>query len=457
MVNPSISQPSPSGPPTPLNGTIIKSSVVAALGGLLFGFDTAVIAGATSDLTQVYALTPPLLGWTVASALVGTVIGSLLAGIPGDKYGRRASLRVMAFLYIVSALGCAMAWDWNSLILFRVLGGLGIGGSSVLGPMYIAEIAPARWRGRLVGLFQFNVVFGILVAYFSNYVIRSLNLGVVEWRWMLGIAAVPAFLFLAMLFTIPESPRWLVKQSRVDEARGVLKLVGEEDYEQELREIIASIDAEHGHASELLFRSKYRLPIFLAVSIGMFNQLSGINAILYYLNDIFERAGFSRASGDLQAVAIGATNLLFTMFAMSIIDKVGRKTLLLIGSVGTAVCLSGVAAVFFTGKHRELLLWCLVGYIASFAFSQGAVIWVYIGEVFPNRVRAKGQSLGSFSHWAMNAAISYIYPQMASKAGGFPFVFFAAMMVLQFFVVLSVYPETKGVSLEEMQRKMKIA
>ncbi len=457
MVNPPASQPAPSSGSTPLNGPIIKSSIVAALGGLLFGFDTAVIAGTTSDLTQAYALTPASLGITVSSALVGTVVGSLFAGIPGDKYGRRASLRIMAFLYIISAVGCAIAWDWNSLILFRLLGGLGIGGSSVLGPMYIAEIAPARWRGRLVGLFQFNVVFGILVAYFSNYVIRLLNLGIGEWRWMLGIAAVPAFLFLLMLFSIPESPRWLVKQSRVDEARDVLKLVGEEDYEHELQEIVTSIDAEHGHANEPLFQSKYGLPIFLAVSIGIFNQLSGINAILYYLNDIFERAGFSRTSGDLQSVAIGATNLIFTMFAMSIIDKVGRKTLLLIGSVGTAICLGGVAAVFFSGRHGELLLWCLVGYIASFAFSQGAVIWVYLGEVFPNRVRAKGQSLGSFSHWAMNAAISFTYPQMAAKAGGIPFVFFAAMMVVQFFVVLTVYPETKGVSLEEMQRKMKIS
>jgi MFS transporter, SP family, arabinose:H+ symporter len=457
MVNPSVSQPVPSGGNTPLNGPIIRSSIVAALGGLLFGFDTAVIAGTTSDLTTTFALSPKLLGWTVASALWGTVVGSMLAGLPGDKLGRRNSLRIMALLYVVSAVGCAIAWDWNSLVIFRTLGGLGIGGSSVLGPMYIAEIAPSRWRGRLVGLFQFNVVFGILVAYFSNYVIRTLNLGLSEWRWMLGIAGVPAFLFLLMLFTIPESPRWLVKRSRVDEARDVLKLVGEEDYEHELQEIVASIDAEHGHADEPLFQWKYRLPIFLAISIGMFNQLSGINAILYYLNDIFERAGFSRVSGDLQSVAVGATNLLFTMLAMSIIDKVGRKTLLLIGSVGTAISLSGVAVIFFTGKHGDMLLLCLMGFIGSFAFSQGAVIWVYISEVFPNTVRAKGQSLGSSAHWIMNALISFIYPQLAKKAGGIPFVFFAAMMVVQFFVVLSFYPETKGVSLEEMQRRMKVS
>jgi len=439
-----------------LNATTIKSTIVAALGGLLFGFDTAVIAGTTNDLTLAYHLTPAYLGWTVSSALWGTIIGAIFASFPGDRYGRRDSLRVMAVLYVISALGCAFAFGWTSLVLFRFIGGLGIGGSSVLGPMYIAEIAPTKWRGRLVGLFQFNVVFGILLAYLSNYLIGQMHFGESEWRWMLGVAALPAVLFLVMLLGIPRSPRWLVKKGRVDESRQVLQAIGEENYEQELQEIIDSIDAEHGHANEPLFSSKYRLPIFLAVSIGTFNQLSGINAILYYLNDIFAKAGFSRVSGDLQAVAIGATNLLFTMLAMSIIDRVGRRTLLLIGSVGTAVCLAGVAAIFFIHKHEDLLVWLLIGYIASFAFSQGAVIWVYISEVFPNRVRAKGQSLGSFSHWFVNALISGIFPLMAAKSGGVPFVFFALMMVVQFFVVLTIYPETKGVSLEQMQRKMAI-
>jgi SP family arabinose:H+ symporter-like MFS transporter len=439
-----------------LSAATIKSSIVGALGGLLFGFDTAVIAGTTRDLTQMYHLTPAYLGWTVSSALWGTILGAMFAGFPGDRYGRRDSLRGMAVLYVISAVGCAFAWNWASLVVFRFIGGIGIGGSSVLGPMYIAEIAPTKWRGRLVGLFQFNVVFGILLAYFSNYVIGLMHFGEAEWRWMLGVAAIPAALFLMMLFGIPRSPRWLVKKGRIGEARQVLQSVGEEDFEKELREIIESIDLEHGHADEPLFSRKYRLPIFLAVSIGMFNQLSGINAILYYLNDIFARAGFSRVSGDLQAVAIGATNLLFTMFAMSVIDRIGRKTLLLIGSVGTAACLTGVAVIFFTGKHENLLVWLLIGYIASFAFSQGAVIWVYLSEVFPNRVRAKGQSLGSFSHWFMNALISGIFPLMASRSGGIPFVFFALMMVLQFFVVFTIYPETKGISLEEMQRKLAI-
>jgi sugar porter (SP) family MFS transporter len=439
-----------------LNSYLLKSTAVAALGGLLFGFDTAVIAGTTHALTETFHLSPWALGMTVSAALWGTIIGSMLAGIPGDKFGRRDSLRVMAVLYLVSALGCAFAPNWYALVLSRFIGGLGIGGSSVLGPMYIAEVAPAKWRGRLVGLFQFNVVFGILLAYLSNYVVGTMQFGAAEWRWKLGIPAVPALFFLFMLFGIPRSPRWLVKKQRIAEARDVLRLTGEPDYEQELQDIIVSIDAEHV-ANDSLFSWKYRFPIFLAVSIGMFNQLSGINAILYYLNDIFAYASFNKVSSDLQAVAIGGTNLLFTMLAMSVIDRIGRKTLLLIGSVGTAVCLGGVAAVFLTHSHQNLLVWLLIGYIAFFGFSQGAVIWVFISEVFPNRVRAKGQSLGSFSHWFMNALISGIFPLLAASSGGYPFVFFSAMMVLQFFVVLFVYPETKGVTLEQMQKKLGIA
>ena len=439
-----------------LNSTLLKSTIVAALGGLLFGFDTAVIAGAIDALQGLYHLSPFWKGFTVSAALVGTVIGSILAGIPGDRLGRRASLRWMAILYVVSAVGCAFAWNWSALVFFRFIGGLGIGGSSVLGPMYIAEIAPAKWRGRLVGVFQFNVVFGILLAYFSNYLIGTMGFGDPEWRWKLGISAIPAALFLLMLFGIPESPRWLVKKGRTTEAGDVLRLTGEENADQELKEIVESIGAEHV-TSDALFTAKYRVPIFLAVTIGMFNQLSGINAILYYLNSIFAYAGFSKVSGDLQSVAVGATNLLFTMIAMSVIDKLGRKTLLLVGSIGTCLSLAGVAAIFLTNRHHELLVWMLIGFIAFFAFSQGAVIWVYLSEVFPNRVRAKGQSLGSFSHWIMNALISWTFPLMAASSGGYPFAFFSAMMVVQFFVVLFFYPETKGISLEEMQKKLKIA
>jgi len=437
-----------------LNSTLIKSTIVAALGGLLFGFDTAVISGTTSALTQVFHLTPKLLGITVSMALWGTVFGSILAGIPGERFGRRDSLRLMAVLYLISGLGCAFAWSWDSLVVFRFLGGLGIGGSSVLGPMYIAEIAPARLRGRLVGVFQFNVVFGILLAYFSNYVIGLQGFGAAEWRWELGVTAIPAAFFFLMLFTIPRSPRWLVKKGRVEEARSVLEMTGEENYEQELQDIVESIRVEQQQSGERLFSRTHRFPIFLAVTVAMFNQLSGINVIIYYMNDIFAHAGFSKVSGDLQAVAVGATNLLFTVIAMSVIDKIGRKTLLLVGAVGTALCLSGVATIFLTNQHQGLLVWLLIAYIAFFGFSQGAVIWVYLAEVFPNNVRAKGQSLGSFTHWIMNALISGIFPAVAARSGGYPFVFFAAMMVLQFFVVLFIYPETKGVTLEEMQKKL---
>ena len=439
-----------------LNRILLKSTAVAALGGLLFGFDTAVISGTTHSLTEVYHLSPGLLGVTVTSALVGTILGSMLAGIPGDRFGRRDSLRVLAILYLVSALGCAFAWNWSALVFFRFIGGLGIGGSSVLGPMYIAELAPAKFRGRLVGLFQFNVVFGILLAYFSNYLVGLAQFGANEWRWKFAVPALPAALFFGLLFGIPRSPRWLVKKKRVEEARDVLRVIGEENYEEELQEIVQSIDTEHA-SSDALFSWKYRVPIFLAVSIGMFNQLSGINAILYYINDVFIAAGFSKVSGDLQAVAIGGTNLLFTMIAMSVIDRIGRKTLLLVGSVGTALCLGGVAYIFFTQQHQSLLVWLLVGFIAFFAFSQGAVIWVYIGEVFPNQVRGKGQSLGSFSHWFMNGVISLIFPLVAHSSGAYPFVFFSAMMVVQLVVVAAFYPETKGVSLEQMQRKLGIA
>jgi len=389
-------------------------------------------------------------------ALVGTVIGAMTAGIPGQKYGGRETLRVLAVCYVVSSLGCAFAWNWHVLLAARFIGGIGIGGSSVLGPVYIAELAPAKIRGRLVGMFQINIVIGILLAYLSNYIIASLGLGAPEWRWQLGIAALPALLFLILLFGIPPSSRWLVTQKRVDEARQVLQSMGAADPEGELREIVDSIHLDQLQTSEPLFSRKYRLPIFLAITIGAFNQLSGINAILYYLNDIFGAAGYGKMSGSLQAVAIGLMNLLATFLGMAVIDKLGRKTLLLIGAVGTALCLFGVSAVFYTNSHQSLLLWLLVGYIAFFAISQGAVIWVYIGEVFPTRVRAKGQSLGSSSHWVMNALIAYVFPQVAKSSGGAPFVLFGAMMVLQFLVVLFVYPETKGVSLEQLQHKLGI-
>jgi sugar porter (SP) family MFS transporter len=439
-----------------MNVNLAKATAVGALGGLLFGFDTAVIAGTTHQLSVVFGLTPSSLGLTVSIALWGTVIGAMSAGVIGQKYGSRETLRVLAVFYVLSALGCALAFNWPVLVASRFLGGLGIGGSSVLGPVYIAEIAPGKWRGRLVGLFQINIVIGILLAYFSNYRIAELGLGANDWRWMFGVAAVPAALFLIMLFGIPRSPRWLATQNRVDEARSVLQMMGSHDAEGELQEIVDSIHLERARKSEPLFSWKYRLPIFLAITIGLFNQLAGINAILYYLNDIFAAAGFSKVSGELGPVAVGAMNLCATLLAMTVIDKLGRKTLLLIGSVGLVGCLSGLAAIFLTHSHQKYLLWLLVGYIGFFAISQGAVIWVYIGEVFPNRVRAKGQSVGSSSHWIMNAIVSLIFPVLFALSPGTPFVVFACMMVVQFFVVFFFYPETKGYTLEEMQHRLGI-
>jgi len=439
-----------------MNANLAKATAVGALGGLLFGFDTAVISGTTHSLTMAYGLSPKALGTTVAMALLGTIVGAMSAGIPGQRWGGRETLRLLAAFYVISALGCAFAWNWQALLVARFIGGLGIGGSSVLGPVYIAELAPAKTRGRLVGTFQINIVIGILLAYFSNYCIGRLGLGAAELRWQLGIAAFPAVLFLVLLFGIPPSSRWLVTQKRVDEARGVLQMMGAENPEAELREIVDSIHLERLQTSEPLFSWKYRFPLFLAITIGMFNQLSGINAILYYLNDIFAAAGYSKMSGDLQAVAVGGMNLAATLLGMSVIDKLGRKTLLLIGSVGTAACLFGVSWVFFANSHQSYLLVFLVAYIAFFAISQGAVIWVYISEVFPSRVRAKGQSVGSSSHWIMNAIIAYTFPQLAKSSGAYPFVFFGAMMVLQFFVVFFFYPETKGHTLEEMQHRLGI-
>lgn len=441
-------------PAQKITGVLVRSTIVAALGGLLFGFDTAVIAGTTQALTKIFGLTPQTLGATVSSALWGTIAGAMFAGYAGERWGRRNSLRFMALLYLVSALGCAFAWNWPSLLVFRILGGVGIGGSSVLGPMYIAEISPAAWRGRLVGLFQINIVAGILLAYLSNYLISLRDLGTMEWRWQLGIAGFPSLLFLLLLFTIPRSPRWLVKKKRLTEARDVLERIGEPDPDAELTEIADSVAVEHKMASERLFSKTFRFPIFLAVSLAMFNQLSGINAVLYYLNDIFVAAGFSKLSAGARAVAIGFTNLLFTLCAMLLIDKMGRRALLLIGSVGMASTLTGIALIFHTQRHREYLLWLLIAYIASFAFSQGAVIWVYLSEVFPNAVRSKGQSLGSLTHWVMNAIISGVFPVLAAHSGASPFFFFAFSMAVFFLITLFFYPETKNVSLEQMQRKL---
>ena len=430
---------------------VVKSTIVGALGGLLFGFDTAVISGATAQLTQQFHLSSAALGFTVASALWGTVLGAITVGIPGQKYGRRDSLRVMAAFYIISAFGCALAPNLTALIFFRFIGGIGIGGSSVLGPMYIAEIAPADWRGRLVGFFQVNIVVGILLAYISNAWLATMQLGAAEWRYKLGVSGIPAVLFLITLFVIPRSPRWLLTQSRNDEALRILRLTGGADAQRQYNEILHSLREEGTGPTDSLFARKYRLPAIVAFTVGMFSQLTGINAVLYYLNDIFAFAGATKISGNLQAIAVGAANLVSTLLAMSLIDRFGRKKLLLSGTVGLFACLAAIGYIFYTRQHLGLLIWLLMGFIACFAMSHGAVLWVYISEVFPNRMRAKGQSLGSSAHWISNAVISLVFPLMAKLSSSFPFFFFAAMMVVDFALVLFYYPETARVSLEDMQ------
>ncbi len=437
------------------NFHLMRATLTGALGGLLFGFDTIVISGAIDALVRLYGLSAQGKGLTVAIGLIGTVVGALGAGTVGQRLGGREALRLTAILYVVSAIGCGLAWSWPSFMLFRFVGGLGIGASSVLGPVYIAELAPAKWRGRLVGMFQFNIVTGILLAYVSNYWIRTMHLGATEWRWQVGVAVLPAIGFLALLFGIPRSPRWSASRNQIGDALAVLKMMGEPDPEAELDDIREALVQEHASAHEPVFRWKYRYPLFLAISIGAFNQLAGINAILYYLPNIFASAGFSQISGDQQAIAIGFTNLIFTMVGMSVIDKLGRKTLLLVGAAGTAGCLGGVAWLFKTHSHPGALVWILVTYIAFFALSQGAVIWVYIGEVFPNSVRSKGQGVGNASHWIMNTVIALEFPVVVHYLNTeTPFVFFAAMTVVQFAVVLFVYPETKGQTLEALQRRL---
>jgi sugar porter (SP) family MFS transporter len=440
--------------------------IIAALGGFLFGFDTAVISGTTDALKEVYSLSSGELGFSVASALIGTIIGALLAGWPADRIGRRATLLWIAALYFVSAVGTAFAWDWYSFLFFRFIGGLGVGGASGVSPMYIAEISPAAYRGRLVAVQQFNIVLGILAAFFSNYMLAQQEFGGNTWRWMFGVEALPALAFLFLLFLTPRSPRWLVAIGREDEAQRVLARLGTDapTAQQELAAIREALARERGAAADALFDPAYARPVRLVVAIAIFNQLSGINAILYYAPKIFSEAGAAGDAALWQTVIIGATNLLFTMLAMAVIDRFGRRKLMLAGSIGYIVSLAAAAGVFYVyqgdwaGKGQHVLLAALVVFIAAHAFGQGAVIWVFIGEVFPNRVRARGQALGSFVHWIMAAAISWTFPVFVNIFGaGNTMAFYAAMMVLQLVWVITAMPETKGIPLEEMDRRLEQA
>jgi sugar porter (SP) family MFS transporter len=444
--------------------TLYSAAIVAALGGLLFGFDTAVISGTTNWLKTTYDLSSFWLGFTVASALIGTIVGSIIVGKPADRYGRRSVLFILAVLYFISAIGSAVAWDWYSFLFFRFIGGIGVGGSSVISPMYIAEISPAKYRGRLVALTQLNIVFGMLVAFFSNYAISLLQLGPVEWRWMFGVEALPAALFFIFLFKNPRSPRWLVSQNRIAEATTVLDKCGTDSgsIEEEINEIQLSLDVEHHSLQEPFFTKKYAKPILLAVMIAVFNQLSGINAVLYYTPQIFKMAGSGTESALLQTVAVGGTFVLFTILAMAVIDLIGRKRIMLIGSIGYIVSLITIAFTFlkygsnFTGDGSMVILISLLVYVAAHAFGQGSVIWVFISEIFPNRIRARGQALGSFTHWAMAAAISWTFPMIAEISGGYTFLFYAICMIGQLIWVLMIMPETKGITLENIQKKLNI-
>jgi len=437
------------------NAKLIKATLTGALGGLLFGFDIVVISGVVDSVVRQFGLSDFDKGLTVALSPIGTVLGCFLAGVLGQRLGARTALRYAAALYMLSAIGSTFSIGWAMLLATRFVGGIAIGSASVLGPVYITELSPARWRGRLVGTFQVNVVLGILVGYTSNYLVRLAQLGAIEWRVMLGVAAVPALVFLVALFRIPGSPRFSVSQNRIDEALAVLDLMGAPDPKAELAEIQSALRSAHATADESLFRWKYRFPLFLAITIGAFNQLAGINAILYYMPSIFAAAGFSQLSGDLQAIMIGATNLIFTLVGMTLIDHFGRKSLLMVGAAGTASCLAGVAWVFLSQSHHSMLLALLITYIAFFALSQGAVIWVYIGEVFPTAVRSKGQGAGNASHWITNTIIAFAFPVMAHRLGaGMPFIFFAGATMLQLIVVTIFYPETKGQTLEELQTRL---
>ncbi|WP_347159485.1 sugar porter family MFS transporter [Pontibacter chitinilyticus] len=438
-----------------LRNKVFVWSVVVALAGFLFGFDTAVISGAERAIQQVWNLSVIEHGFTVSIALFGTVIGALVGGIPSDRLGRKPTLIWIAIFYLVSAVGSALAHDWYLFLFFRFLGGLGVGASSVAAPMYISEIAPADSRGRLVALFQFNVVFGILIAFLSNYLLGGT--GPQDWRWMMGVEAFPAVAFLIGMLLVPESPRWLIlKKNKTAEAEAILQVANpRSDVFRIVEEIIRTAKIDRRDA-EPFFSKKYSTPIMLAMLFAFFNQLSGINAIIYYAPRIFEMTGLGPSSALLSSAGVGLVNFLFTLLALNFIDRFGRRKLMLIGSFGLISTLALVSWSFFTENFQGYAVPVyLFIYIAFFAFSQGAVIWVFISEIFPNQVRASGQALGSFTHWLLAAIIAFAFPYVAETlGGGQTFLIFCIMMVLQLIFVWRLMPETKGTSLEQIGQKV---
>jgi sugar porter (SP) family MFS transporter len=438
-----------------MKSRILFWSITSALAGFLFGFDTVVISGAEQTIQSLWHLSATMHGLAMGSALYGTVLGSLLGGWPTDRFGRKATLLSIGILYVISAVGCGYSWNVYSFIAARFIGGIGIGISTVAAPLYIAEIAPPAYRGRLAGMFQFNIVFGIIIAFLSNFLLK--DVGANAWRWMLGVAAFPSVLYTVMCLVIPESPRWLLGRKRDREAGiKVLQLIQPEvsrtQIEAEADEILA---ISHEKVEEGRFwTQRLRVPITLAILIAFFNQLSGINAILYFAPRIFEMTGLGLKAALLQSVGIGVTNLIFTFVGLWLIDRLGRRTLLFIGSFGYIVSLGLTAWAFFT-EHFTIVPTCIFAFIAAHAIGQGAVIWVFISEIFPNRHRAEGQALGSFTHWLFAALLTTFFPAMVSAfAPGYVFLFFCGMMVLQLVWVKLMVPETKGVPLEEIEHRL---
>jgi sugar porter (SP) family MFS transporter len=441
-----------------MNMKLIFWSIVVALGGLLFGMDVAVISGAEQEIQKLWNLSDVLHGQAIASALYGTIIGALFGGVPADKYGRKKVLIGIGILFLVSAIGTALAPEVISFMAFRFLGGLGVGASSVVAPMFISEIAPAKNRGKLVAAFQFNIVFGILLAYLSNYLLSGT--GNDAWRWMLGVLALPAIAFVVLMFFVPESPRWLmVHKKAYKKAREILQVTDPEGVDEAIEAIQNSINEEKQKASlSSFFRKRFTVPILLAILIAFFNQMSGINAIIYFAPRVFELAGIGKSAAFLQSAGIGLVNLIFTMLGLYLIDRIGRKKLMLIGSVGYILSLGAVATAFYFQYLGGIIVPVLLFiFIAAHAIGQGAVIWVFISEIFPNQVRSYGQSLGSSVHWLMAALITSAFPFFANNPNIGPakiFLFFAVMMVLQLIWVLVKMPETKGASLEQIESKL---
>ena len=444
---------------------LFRYSIVAALAGFIFGFDTVVISGANQPIQDLWHTTALFHGFFIMSmALWGTVLGSIFGGIPTEKYGRKKVLFWIGILFAISAFGSAFATDPYTFSFFRFMGGVGIGVSSVVAPTYISEISTAATRGKLTAMYQFNIVFGILIAFLSNYFLQGVG-GINDWRWMLGVLAIPALIYTIMVSGVPESPRWLIsKKKDVDAAKKIMASIGVEDIEGEVAAVIKSNQHETlaPNASQF-FNSKHSKIIWLAFFIAFFNQLSGINFILYYAPEILSRIGLAAKESLLNSIAIGGTNLLFTFVGLYLIDRVGRKTLMIIGSIGYIISLSMVAYAFNTQASPGFLMVFLLLFIASHAVGQGAVIWVFISEIFPNKIRAMGQSFGASVHWVFAAIITLVTPLFLNETDGILkdkpwiiFAFLATMMVLQLIWVLTKMPETKGVSLEELEKKLSV-